>query len=130
MSMHPQVSVSESQRTKTYRLVHSVYFHFPHVPFSCHISLFLSISTLPCTFGPLPHTQKHGLALRKCPLIQLPFHGGDEIFRRHSCWHLIACQHAHQLIWAGWSGLGPSAAKRRSYLNQEMALAWERWEWV
>lgn len=29
------------------------------------------------------------------------FHGGDEIFKRQSCLHLIACQHSHQPM--GWT---------------------------
>lgn len=133
-SMHPQVSFfSPSQRTITYWLVRSVYAHthFPHVPLSCHISPgYLSISTLPFTFliRPLPHAQKQVSALRKCdeagsgPPILLPFHGGDEIFKRHSCLHLIACQHVHQLICAGWSGSGPSATKH-------CVIKTQRWLW-
>lgn len=79
--------------------------HFTRLSINLYASFYIS------------HAQKHISALRRCveassvPPILLLFHGGDEIFKRYSCLHLIACQHAHQLIWAGWSGLGPSAAK-------------------
>lgn len=101
---------SLSQEEKTYWLVQSIYSLFPlsqFVPCSIVLSHFfipsIHLTTRSYILHSLTpsHTQKHASALKqnrahalKPILALLFFRSADEIFKRHFCSYLIACQHS------------------------------------